>query len=252
MKFQAFDAEYIRKLKAGDNATAEHFVGYFGQLVKLMAGRHWYPDQVEDIRQEVFVRTLRALKEQTIRRPEAFGAMVTQITRNVMYEYGRKESRHIPVDAEWDRIPDSRSSAEIDILAEQRAALVRDAIAALPEKDRALLEAAYFDDRAYETISAQFGVDTPYVRVLLHRARGKFRKIYLAAAVVMIGLFGRAEVTSLWSNQETPWRVVNCRLRKAGRRAKRLDEDFDGAYFPDEIPLVAPAGLTYERYLPAA
>ena len=53
---------------------------------------------------------------------------------------------------------------------------VRRVVNELPPRDRDILKALFFDERSNDDVCAEFGVDRGYLRVLLHRAKEKFRE----------------------------------------------------------------------------
>jgi DNA-directed RNA polymerase specialized sigma24 family protein len=55
---------------------------------------------------------------------------------------------------------------------------VRTVLAELPERDRHLLQARFFEDRDNEEVCGDFGVDRDYLRVLFHRAINRFGDLY--------------------------------------------------------------------------
>jgi RNA polymerase sigma-70 factor (ECF subfamily) len=58
--------------------------------------------------------------------------------------------------------------------------MVRKVLADLPEKDRALLRMVFLEEGDRSAISRHFQVDNDYLRVLLHRAKERFREIVRA------------------------------------------------------------------------
>ncbi len=48
----------------------------------------------------------------------------------------------------------------------------------MPTRDRELLRAIFLQEKEKDEVCAQFGVDREYLRVLLHRAKDKFRVLY--------------------------------------------------------------------------
>src|SRR5437762_5959737 len=58
-----FDAEYLRRLRAGDPAVEEHFASYFGKLltIKVRARGYSRPDMHEVI-QEAFYRVIKVIR----------------------------------------------------------------------------------------------------------------------------------------------------------------------------------------------
>lgn len=180
MQFHSFDAPYIQRLTDGDPETEAHFASYFGELIKLkLAARMRSATLAEDIRQETLLRVLRALRRGNgVEHPERFGAFVNTVCNNVMYEFFRTANRdghieeqvHEPVDTTIDL---DRPLQESDM--QREVSLV---LATLPPKDRELLRAVFIDERDKDEICRRFNVDANYLRVLLHRAKGKFRKAY--------------------------------------------------------------------------
>ena len=83
-----FDREYVERLIAGEPETEQHFTRYFGDLLTLkLRSRLRSPAQVEDAKQETFVRVLTTLKRKGgIESPEALGAFVNSVCNNVLFE----------------------------------------------------------------------------------------------------------------------------------------------------------------------
>ena len=90
-----FDADYIRRLVSGDAETERHFTDYFGQLLVLkLRPRLRSAAQVEDARQETFVRVLSTLKEKGgLASAGSLGAFVNGVCNNVLFEMYRANAR---------------------------------------------------------------------------------------------------------------------------------------------------------------
>jgi RNA polymerase sigma factor (sigma-70 family) len=174
---QQFDADYLQRLRAGDAETERHFADYFGALV-LIKLRHRLRSRhlIEDIRQETFLRVLRAVRsEDGIREPRGLGAFVNSVCNNVCRELLRKEGREDPSDTEAPARRSPDPDPEDSLISKETEVLVRRIVQALPARDQALLRALFLDEEGREEICAQFGVDRSYLRVLLHRAKNQFR-----------------------------------------------------------------------------
>jgi len=59
----------------------------------------------------------------------------------------------------------------------------------MPKRDRDLLRAIFLDDKEKDTVCREFGVDREYLRVLVYRAKDKFKALYEKG---QIGLARRA------------------------------------------------------------
>jgi RNA polymerase sigma-70 factor (ECF subfamily) len=175
-KPQQFDAAYIERLRAGDNATERHFAWYFGELVALKLRRRLRSRElIEDIRQETFARVLGALRSPDgIRDPHALGAFVNSVCNNVARELLRREGR-ADSSASQDTRQAPEPGPEASLISKETEVQVRRVIHALPARDQALLRGLFLDEHGRDEICAQFGVDRGYLRVLLHRAKNQFR-----------------------------------------------------------------------------
>ena len=96
----SFDSDYVRRLVAGDPDTERHFTDYFGDLLTLkLRSRLRSAAQVEDARQETFVRVLTTLKQKrALATPESLGAFVNGVCNNVLLETYRGAGRHDQLD----------------------------------------------------------------------------------------------------------------------------------------------------------
>lgn len=180
MDFFQFDRAYVARLREGDGATEHHFVAYFEQLLRIkLRSRMLAPDKVEDLLQETFTRVIMALRrEGGVREPERFGAFVNSICNNILLEYYRSLARNQPMEEAHSEIPDKALDLEGELITKQSSERVREILKGLPERDRKLLRAIFLEEKEKEAVCREFGVDRDYLRVLLHRAKDKFRAAY--------------------------------------------------------------------------
>jgi RNA polymerase sigma-70 factor (ECF subfamily) len=180
VQFHSFDTAYIRRLTDGDPETEAHFASYFGELIKLkLAARMRSPVLAEDIRQETLLRVLRALRRGAgVEHPERFGAFVNTVCNNVMYEFFRTANRDGHIEEQVHEPVDTSVNLDRPIEESDTEREVSQVLATLPAKDRELLRAVFIEERDKDEICRRFNVDANYLRVLLHRAKGRFRKAY--------------------------------------------------------------------------
>jgi RNA polymerase sigma-70 factor (ECF subfamily) len=135
---------------------------------------HNCPD-VDDLVQESIARFIRAEQRCQIRNMEEFGAFLNGVCRNVILEYRRRIRREPVLDRE-NPLPEAGVRPDADILE------LRDAIdsglAALADRDRAILRALYLDGREMDDICAQWKMSDAQFRVVLFRAKERFRRAY--------------------------------------------------------------------------
>ena len=180
MEFFSFDDSYLQRLRGGDFPTEQHFVDYFGQLLLIkLRSRLRSSQTVDDIRQETFVRVLKAVRTGGVRSAEGLGSFVNSICNNVLQEHYRSSARSVSSQDETPLDPPD-TSIDLDgmLVAKQTREQVRHTLSMLSEKDRRLLRAIFFEEKDKDEICNEFGVDRDYLRVLLHRAKQSFRTLY--------------------------------------------------------------------------
>jgi RNA polymerase sigma-70 factor (ECF subfamily) len=176
-----FDRSYIERLVAEDPETERHFTRYFGDLLTLkLRSRVRSPAEVEDARQETFRRVLTTLKEKGgLASAESLGAFVNSVCNNVLFELYRSSARTQPLPEDHDPVDERKPSAEAGLMSAEDRARVQHALAGLPEKEKDILRWLFFEEKDKDEICRELNVDRNYLRVLVHRAKARFRDRYL-------------------------------------------------------------------------
>ena len=176
----SFDREYIHRLQDRDPATERHFVDYFGKLLRIkLYSRLRNAQMVEDFTQETFLRVLTALRRDGIKSPGALGGFVNSVCNNLLYELNRCQSRAECISMDQFDPPDTRVSAESVMVSEESKELVRRVLEELPGKDRELLRMVFYEDIDKGDICRNFRISPEYLRVMVHRAKARFRKYWM-------------------------------------------------------------------------
>ena len=156
--------------------------------------------QAEDIAQEVFLRAYENF-EQLRTSPTAGGwlkTVATHLTLNHLSRY-RKRWRffsELRKDTDDDSelelpIADPTSDPMIaDIDADQRHALVEQALRELPEHQRVPLVLYHFEEMPYQEIANQLRVSLPKVKTDIQRARAALAKILARRGLLVPGVAG--------------------------------------------------------------
>ena len=183
IQFQDFDSSYLERLRSGDFGTQQHFVAYFGELIRLKAGKRLRSSAaVEDVRQETLARVLRLVTEQRIHQPERLGAFVNSVCNNVLNEHYRLRSRELPADDEVVNSILDPTIGVVEVISRQQVQQkVRQTLDELPEKDRCLLKALFLEEQTKDEVCRDRGVTREYLRVLVFRAKQSFKSHYLRA-----------------------------------------------------------------------
>lgn len=133
------------------------------------------PD-VDDIVQESLARFMTAAREEKIMNPAAVGAFLNGICRNVILEYRRRIMREDPM-PEVVPEPADQAIGDADLLELRQA--IRQGLAQLSPRDRSILRSFYLEEKSKEEILIDFRMSDQNFRVVLCRAKERFRAIYL-------------------------------------------------------------------------
>lgn len=179
----SFDANYVRLLTDGDAETEQHFHTYFGRLLLIkLRQRLRSPAEILDARQETLMRVLITLRhKRNLEHPERLGGFVNAVCNNVLLEMARASRRTVSFgDGEAPDFPSvaAADNPETSLVTAEQQARVRDVLDQLPERDRRLLRQVFLDEEDKDIVCEQFGVNREYLRVLLHRAKSRFREVY--------------------------------------------------------------------------
>jgi len=181
-----FDSEYVKLLTNGDPAVEQHFSAYFGALLNLKLRRRFRSrEDIEDIRQDTLLRVLQTLRKKGgIDHPERLGAFVNAVCNNVMLEKFRDNVRHPDADPDLPEPADRAIDLHGDLVAEERKRHVRMVLEELPEQDRRLLRLVFFEEAHRDEVCRSMNVDREYLRVLLYRARMRFKALASQSAAL--------------------------------------------------------------------
>jgi RNA polymerase sigma-70 factor, ECF subfamily len=139
----------------------------------------FYCPDVDDVVQETLARFLVATRDRKILNPAAAGAFLNGICRNVISEYRRRNMRDEPM-PEVVPEPPSKTIPETDLF-ELRQAITH-GLEQLSERDRRVLRAFYLEEKSKEEILKLTGMTDENFRVVLCRAKERFRAIYVEQA----------------------------------------------------------------------
>ena len=179
LEFFSFNGDYVRRLSEGDPDIERHFIDYFSGLLLFKLRYRLQSDQeVEDLRQEVFLRVLCALRGGSgVQQPERLGAFVYAVCNNVVLEHLRTKRRADQFTDDMPEPPQPNVDLERDMVSEQSVRHVRALISELPDKDQRILRAVFLEERDKDAVCREFGVGRDYLRVLLHRAKNRLSKL---------------------------------------------------------------------------
>lgn len=180
MELFVFDDDYVRRLREGDRETAAHFHAYFRELLLLKLRRRLRSlEAIDEVRQEVFTRCIAHLEQ--LNDARKLGAFVNAICNRVLMEYYRAEGRTESLEEQSDIAMSESLSNSMDAALDsaRNSARVRRVLEGLDKRDSDILRAVFLEEADKEDICRRFGVERDYLRVLVHRAKEKFKVHYL-------------------------------------------------------------------------
>jgi RNA polymerase sigma-70 factor (ECF subfamily) len=177
VELYSFDDSYLQRLREGDPTVEQHFFSYFSKMLLIkLRSRLRSPESVDDVRQETFLRVLRAIRtEDGIHSAERLGSYVNSVCNFVLFEYYRSGKREDPMEEGAADPPDRTIDLHGALVTEETRQFVRRILDQMDRKDRELLTAIFLEERDKNDICRQFAVDRDYLRVLLYRAKAQFR-----------------------------------------------------------------------------
>jgi RNA polymerase sigma-70 factor, ECF subfamily len=181
VEFCIFDAPYVKNLAEGDPATEAHFSAYFARFLTIkLRARHLSPQLAEDVRQETLLRVIKALRQGSgVAQPERFGAFVNSVCNNTLLELLHKEGKHAPAPENSPEPADDRVDMDGSLISAQSKKIVAEILDSLTSKDREILRLVFFEEAERQEVCKKLGVESDYLRVLLHRAKARFEQAYL-------------------------------------------------------------------------
>ncbi len=181
LEFLRFDDDYVGRLRARDQPTESHFASYFSELLLIKLRKSVRsPQLISDVRQETLLRVLGTVRAGGLEHPERLGAFVCAVCNNVLLELLRAEGRFQGSDLVFEPA-DERVLFDKELINQERKQQVEEVLAELSEKDRLLLRLIFLEETAREEVCRRLDVSAEYLRVVLHRAKARFREKYLAA-----------------------------------------------------------------------
>ena len=126
----------------------------------------------QDLTAEVFERAVS--REHTLRRPEAFGAWLFRIARNVIAGHYRRRRPSVSLDRAGDLVAPEPSPPEV-VIRQEELARMREALATLSEREQEIIRLRFAGGLGNQEVAKVLRLRPGHVAVLLYRALRKLR-----------------------------------------------------------------------------
>jgi len=172
-----FDENYLRALRDRDQEAEDFLIARFFQPVKLkLRARLRSPELVQDACQETFLRVLAYFRSgKSLNNPASLAGFIHTVSHNVAMEMLRAHTRQEQIPENAPEAADTHLSPELELVTEERKRIVRQVLAELSERDQQLIRRVFFNEEDKDIVCSELHVDRGYLRVLLHRARLRFK-----------------------------------------------------------------------------
>jgi RNA polymerase sigma factor (sigma-70 family) len=179
LESRAEDSEIIAGALAGDNRAYQKLMdkyhdAIFNFIYRMVRDR----EQVEDLTQEAFIKAFGSLG--SFNEEFAFSTWLYKIATNNSIDYIRKKKLQMfsidkPIESKDSdfsfELPDDSYEADKELIIDQRAAMLNEAIGLLPEKYRTVIRLRHVEERSYEEIAKQLKLPIGTVKAHIFRAR---------------------------------------------------------------------------------
>jgi RNA polymerase sigma factor (sigma-70 family) len=148
------DLELVELFQNGNEASFNELVARYQEKVYWIARRFVNNhDQADDIVQEVFIKVFNALKD--FRGQSGVYTWLYRITVNVALNFLRKQRIRdfIRIDEFFETADDESERPDAKFEKDEQQKLIEEAIAKLPEKQKAVFILRYHEELTYEEIS---------------------------------------------------------------------------------------------------
>ncbi len=163
------DAGLVARCRVGDDEAWEELVRRFSRYVLAIAqqGFRMSREDAEDVFQDVFARTYERLGD--LRSDDALRPWIAQLTRRTCIDRIRSGGRELPDPDVADRERDETLERLDEALS------VREALEAMPDACREILDRFFCRDESYAVIGAALSLPAGTIASRISRCLGKLR-----------------------------------------------------------------------------
>lgn len=170
---RAEEREAIEACQRGEREAFDRLVERYQRDVYRLCYRYVNNHHdANDLVQDVFIKAYRAIGR--FRGDSSFSTWLYRIAVNTCLNF--RALRRPPTAPVDEGVADARADALSDIVREERARRVREAVSGLPEKQRATLILKIYHDLTHEEVAGILGSSVGTVKANLFHALGNLRK----------------------------------------------------------------------------
>lgn len=181
--------ELAERIRAGADPGAEaRLVERYARGVRIVLGRHTREAaEAEDLFQETFRVAVAKLRAGDLRDPSKLAGFLAGLARNLATEHYRKAiRRRTEADSEAVEAATAVAGSPLgELLRSEEARLVRRTLDELStERDREILFRLYIAEEDKDQIAADYSLTSSQLNRVLHRARQRYKALYVERLAV--------------------------------------------------------------------
>jgi RNA polymerase sigma-70 factor (ECF subfamily) len=171
----------VNRIIDGDAAAEAELVTIFkDRIVHIILRIANNPSTVDDFSQDTFFTIIRKIRNGDLKQPESLGFFVASVARNHALEQMRAMRRKATEDLEHaEQVPDPSPSPLEQLQTSEQLSEVREVIGQLRPRYKELLLRFYINEEPKEVICADLGLTREQFDGVVHRARNRFKALYL-------------------------------------------------------------------------
>jgi RNA polymerase sigma-70 factor (ECF subfamily) len=172
----------VNRIINGDAAAEEELVALFEDpvfhIIRRIANN---TSMVEDFSQDTFLTVIRKIRNGDVQQPESLGSFIANVARyHTIEQIRRIRRRALSADLEHaEQVPDPSPNRLEQQQESEQFDEIREVMGELIPRYRELLLRFYINEEPKEVICADLGLTSGQFDGVLHRARKRFRALYL-------------------------------------------------------------------------
>jgi RNA polymerase sigma-70 factor (ECF subfamily) len=178
-------ADLVSRIRAGDRQAEAELVERYNRGVRVVIRREVGDSAIaDDLYQETFCLVLEKIRRGEVREPEKLSGFVCSVARNLVISHFRRAARQEALTGteEITSLPQLAPNQLEGLLRKEKVELVRQVLQEMPnQRDIQVLFRFYIAEEEKEKICADHGLTGTQFNLVLHRARERYRELYLRA-----------------------------------------------------------------------
>ncbi len=170
----------VERIRMGDPSGLDDLYRHFSTGVRFFLSRQLGTREIDDRVHDTFLIVVDAIRSGDLRSADRLMGYIRTVVRRkaaaVINETIHERRDEVEVDPDCP-LADERLNAEETMIREQQAAIMKEMLEDVPERDREILTRFYLYEETQEEICERMGLSANQFRLLKSRAKARFEKM---------------------------------------------------------------------------